>query len=198
MSELRDRLAEYVSHKRVRAGEIRGLGGDDGAHYVDVVVAKPQELCDRLYRRRLTDEQWYRGGHTPRLGDRLVIYGEGDSEYLGISPKKAFEEGYSPVVDVSLVPGLSADEVAAVRKRLDAHRAAVGDGRPHDILWAAQRMQDGKQVRRAIWHPSVVSIFSGERTPNAPQAPLFLTFGGAVEYRPTMADLLATDWEIAP
>lgn len=194
MSELRDRLAEYVSHKRVRAGEIIGFSGPPRAS-VAVLLADGAR-CGPV---ELTEELWNRGGHTPQLGDRLVIYGEGDSEYLSISPKKAFEEGYSPVVDVSLVPGLSADEVAAVRKRLDAHRAAVGDGRPHDILWAAQRMQDGKQVRRAIWHPSVASVFSGYRTPNAPQAPLFLTFGGhAVEYRPSTADLLATDWEIAP
>lgn len=104
---LRDHLAEYVSHKRVRAGEIvavhpyepPGSPSDFAAFTAQglaatVIVALAN---GSLWQYPLNHEQWNRGGHTPQVGDRLVIYGKDDDLYLSISPKKAFEEGYALV-----------------------------------------------------------------------------------------------------
>ena len=132
MSELRDRLAEYVSHKRVRAGEIVRvddllIGTDTHAGAVCVQIAG-----GGLWRQPLTAEQWNRGGHTPQIGDRLIVYGEGADEYLSISPKKAFEEGYRPALSMKK-PTLA--ELEAMLRQPDADveilpsgEVRVGDG----------------------------------------------------------------------
>lgn len=83
MSEPSTGLAEYQSHKRVRAGEI-----------VELVTAGcyVREASGSTILRLLEPNMLAR--YKPVIGDYWVVYDDG---YQLISPKRPFEEGYRKV-----------------------------------------------------------------------------------------------------
>jgi hypothetical protein len=88
MTDLAPRLAEYVSHKRVRAGKIIGI--------LPMRVGGARELTIELADGRseiveITEELYRRGERTAAVGDYFLVYKDG---YRSISPAKAFYEGY--------------------------------------------------------------------------------------------------------
>lgn len=79
-------LPQYKCHKVVRAMKIGAVGPvEDGVAYLygksPVTVAVPEAFITR---------------HNPKPGDYLVCYQP--DNYLSVSPAKAFEAGYTPVV----------------------------------------------------------------------------------------------------
>jgi hypothetical protein len=86
-------LPLYISHKKVRALEIRSTGGlsfdASGRPMRELIFADPGFL-----------PIWVSGDlfvrYTPVPGDYYVLYEDG---YNSISPRKAFLEGYSPAND---------------------------------------------------------------------------------------------------
>jgi hypothetical protein len=93
-STIAERLAEYVSHKRVRAGEITEILPASRAIFVKLADESEQVV-------HLTAEQFTRGGRTPEIGDRYVVYEDG---YSSISPRGAFLGGYARVGDSPEMP----------------------------------------------------------------------------------------------
>lgn len=92
MTDLAGKLARYRSHKLVEAGEILEVIAPDRLGAPGTLIVRKVdggtvgvEMSVELYRR---------GGHIPQVGDRLMLYPDG---YLSISPKAAFEDGYTLV-----------------------------------------------------------------------------------------------------
>lgn len=80
-------LPQYRCHKIVRAMKIGAVGPvEDSVAYLygkpPVTVEVPEAFIVR---------------HNPKPGDWLVCYQP--DNYLSISPAKAFEDGYAPIVD---------------------------------------------------------------------------------------------------
>lgn len=88
-------MKEYVSHKRVKAAQITGIIGTAFPNRGFVVHSL--HLDDRVEPMRFADnsvEQLMFARYVPRIGDYLVEYEDG---YRSISPKAAFEGGYTAV-----------------------------------------------------------------------------------------------------
>lgn len=81
-------LPRYVCHKRVHALQIAAVAMDDVRNIASLSFIERGypaiEVSPALFAR-----------YMPVPGDYLVVYEDG---YKSISPKKAFEEGYSPLV----------------------------------------------------------------------------------------------------
>lgn len=77
-------MKKYVSHKEVHAVQITGIAPIDSA-----------DDSTKLY---LANSDTYKANHPmlsryePKIGDYLVAYKDG---YMSISPRAAFEEGYT-------------------------------------------------------------------------------------------------------
>lgn len=187
MSALRDRLAEYVSHKHVRAGEICDCGSPTDPRTVRVIYANG-ELSEWIC---LTQEQWDRGGHQPMPGDRIVVYGEGRDEYLSIAPKKAFEEGYRLLSDVA-----GEQQRLFHEEALTDHQGEVPRAEHHlnGIGWAVAQMKTGAKVTRNVpdWTGWYVALFEGVVT-------IFDTASGTITpFTFGDEEILALDWVPAP
>ena len=82
-------MKEYQSHKKVKAAQITAVNDSDpsgvAAPGVDVVLDDGDTA-------HLTHDMIVR--HKPQIGDYLVEY---DGGYRSISPKAAFEDGYTAI-----------------------------------------------------------------------------------------------------
>lgn len=80
MGETAAEMPRYKSHKIIHALEIKAVDG----HRLTFVEAgyTPIDAPAEMFLR-----------YTPVPGDRFMVYPDG---YKSFSPKKAFEEGYSP------------------------------------------------------------------------------------------------------
>jgi cephalosporin hydroxylase len=85
-----DSLSRWQCHKKVHAGKIVDVTHGNGTR-ITILDSKGNNkhvLLDMVIVAR----------YTPKVGDYYVVYEDG---YASISPKKAFEEGYSLIVERS-------------------------------------------------------------------------------------------------
>lgn len=75
----------YVSHKKVHAAQIVGVGPKNEKGEIELFFSSTESLT--------VDEKMTARYH-PTVGDYVVTYADG---YRSISPKAAFEEGYTRV-----------------------------------------------------------------------------------------------------
>lgn len=71
------KLPVYTCHKKVRAGQIRGVG-------TGTLIIKGGII-------RVVSQAWL-NKHQPEIGGYFVVYEDG---YTSYSPAKAFEDGYT-------------------------------------------------------------------------------------------------------
>lgn len=74
-------LPQWKSHKEVWAGRIEGLDGDQISVRASPILLLTVKAAPGMFAR-----------YTPAIGDFYVVYADG---YAAISPKAAFEEGYT-------------------------------------------------------------------------------------------------------
>ena len=81
-------MQKFKSHKIVEAARIGGIG-QHGKDRVLQLVNEPQNVA-------VTAEWWAK--HQPQVGGYYVRYADG---YTSFSPAKAFDEGYTALVEVT-------------------------------------------------------------------------------------------------
>ena len=169
-------MQTYVSHKQVKAARILGA-------LPDAVIVEDAGNADG---KRITVDPKIFSWYQPVTGDYLVQYEDG---YLSISPRKAFEEGYTP------------------RDTAGSQAAARHFG---EALFFLKR---GGRVARRGWNGQGMFLFlvNGSRF-NVNRAPLLGIYpeGTTIDYHAhidmktaqgyvvpwvaSQADLLADDW----
>ena len=164
MSEQKE-MPIYVSHKEVRALEIKGVSGN--LEHMSWEI----EFADETYPNMLVDDALLHR-YQPKMGDFLVEYADG---YRSISPRKAFLEGYTaasaakhdglPVAgyqpqsqeNVALVNANKALEERALRQ-LDA----MSDATRFDLRWVAIARTAIEQgfmaMNRAVFKPARIKL----------------------------------------
>ena len=175
-------MKTYQSHKQVKAAQIEKVfpQNDENKHLVKVVGEEnPIPVHSDVFSR-----------YQPEKGDYLVQYEDG---YLSVSPQKAFEEGYTELVDS------------------DSPVGVVPFG---SFSWALMRVQDGAKVARRGWNGKGMFVFLVPgSTFNVNRPPLLGIYpegteinyhahidmrtadGQIVPWLVSQSDMLANDWE---
>lgn len=94
-----DGYPSWKSHKVVRAAPIevvyvdKPLEDPDAVRTLTMRISQTPDITD-TYAAHVKHALWAR--YVPVVGDYLVVYDDG---YFSLSPKKAFEDGYSRVAE---------------------------------------------------------------------------------------------------
>lgn len=87
---IREVMAEYQCFKVVQAAEIKSVEKMDGQPELSLIIGIPGTDIDLPY----IASQTLTARYTPIAGDYIVLY---ENDYVSISPKQVFEEGYSKI-----------------------------------------------------------------------------------------------------
>lgn len=87
---IREVMAEYQCFKVVQAAEIKEVKSMDEQHNLSLIIGIPGTDIDLPY----IASQALTARYTPIAGDYIVLY---ENDYVSISPKQVFEEGYNKI-----------------------------------------------------------------------------------------------------
>lgn len=145
-------MNQFKCHKIVRAAKISEIL--DGSHGLSVMLQHP-DVEEMTIPYVIAPEMMAR--YTPQVGDYVVLY---DGDYVGISPKSAFESGYSPVPIVDEQDteqiGVAVEQIAKKCHEINrAYCSALGD--TSQLHWEQapewQRQSAINGVKFHIEHP---------------------------------------------
>ena len=145
-------MGRFKCHKVVSAAKISEILDD--SHGLSVTLQHP-DVEEMTLPYVIAPEMMAR--YTPQVGDYVVLY---DGDYVAISPKSAFESGYSPVqITAEQARAKSDAAVAQIAKKCHeinrAYCAALGDTSqlPWDQAPEWQRQSAINGVQFHIEHP---------------------------------------------
>lgn len=114
---IREVMAEFQCHKVVMAAQITEVDESNGQCDLGMVITLPGTDISMPYVAPINMIARY----TPVVGDYLVLY---ENDYVAISPKQPFEDGYSKIEFVNLgdedselsIPAEHMDQVTSIAK----------------------------------------------------------------------------------
>lgn len=152
---IREVMAEFKCHKVVMAAVIKeiDLNAEEGRNvYLSSVIGLPGTDIEMPYKIYQSLYQRY----MPEVGDYIVLY---ENDYVSISPKQAFEDGYSQIQFTNLgdelnIPTENMDQITAIAKMChEVNKAYCAALREEQPKWEdAPQWQKDSAIRGVAFH----------------------------------------------
>lgn len=151
---IREVMAEYQCFKVVQAAEIKSVEELDNQPELSLIIGIPGTDIDLPY----IASQALTARYTPIAGDYIVLY---ENDYVSISPKQVFEEGYNKIEFVDVggdnelgIPQEHMGQVKAIAKMChEVNRAYCSALREEQPSWEmAPQWQIDSAIKGVAFH----------------------------------------------